>query len=256
MYSYLRLSAIPLLFMIAEETFAFTQNRLIETLKANQVGFGTFVREKTPEAAKALNKNNLLDFLFYDMEHSDFDIATLEIFLEVVRTSPNPLGVIVRIPPIHLNPSAAKTRVEELIALGVGGIAFPHIMSVNEAEKAVSWIEATTSRMWPKNLKGDFISFMMIEDPEVIPQSETIAKTEGLSVLSPGPGSLRNAYDRDIEKVRKAVGTVLEACLKARVPCANTANENDVKAKVKNGFRLLITLSDKALKLGRKTANR
>ena len=53
--------------------------------------------------------------------------------------------MIVRIPPIHDDPDAAS-RTEALVAADADGVAFPHIMSPDEAAAAVSWIEAKTDR--------------------------------------------------------------------------------------------------------------
>ena len=229
---------------------------LLDVLKAGDTAFGTFVREKTPAEAKTLGDNERLDFLFYDMERGDFDIPTLEAFLEAVRSTSRAPTVIVRIPPIHDDPATAKSRTEALIDAGADGVAFPHIMSAKEASDAVSWIEAKTDRMWPGNPNGDFVSFVMIEDPDVVPHSEAITRTPGVSIFSPGPGSLRGAYDGDMDKVRAAVEKVLGACHAASVPCANTARDSDVEAKVKAGFRLLIAMGDETLDLGRAAARR
>lgn len=231
-------------------------NHLVQLLKEDQVAFGNFVREKTPDEARQFGANADIDFLFYDMEHGEFDIPTLEAFLEALRATSRPQTVIVRIPPIHDDPGAAQTRTEALIAAGADGVAFPHIMSAEEAKRAVGWIEAKTDRMWPNNPAGDFVSFVMIEDPDVVPHSEAITRTPGVSIFSPGPGSLRGAYDGDMAKVKKAVDAVLAACKAASVPCANTARESDVEPKVEAGFRLLIAMGEGTLELGRKAAGR
>lgn len=230
-------------------------SRLIDVLKRGETAFGTFVRDKTPEEAREFGQNDKLDFLFYDMERGEFDLRTLQSFLEALRSRGQAQTVIVRIPPIHTDPEAARKRTEALIDAGADGVAFPHIMTAEEAQRAISWIEAKTNRMWPKNSEGDFVSFVMIEDPDVVPQSTSIAGTAGVSIFSPGPGSLRGAYDGDMDKVRVAVETVLQACKSANVPCANTASESDVETKVQAGFRLLIT-GGPALDLGRKAAGR
>ena len=77
-----------------------------------------------------------------------------------------------------------------------------------------------------------------------------------MSIFSPGPGSLRGAYDGDMQKVRAAVDAVLAACKGSSVPCANTASDADIEAKVERGFRLLIALGDGTLEKGRRAAGR
>ncbi len=235
-------------------------NKLIRVLESGQVAFGSFVREKTPEGARELGANAKLDFLFYDMERGEFDVPTLEAFLKALRagtgTSDVAHTVLVRIPPMHDDPAAAKERIEALIEAGADGVALPHIMNAGEAGQAVAWIEAATDRMWPGNPEGDFLSFMMIEDRDSVDHAEEIIRTKRVSIFSPGPGSLRGAYGGDMDAVRAAVAKVLAGCRAASVPCANTARESDVVAKVEAGFRLLITRGTKALDLGREAAGR
>jgi len=241
---------------IASSLAAQNGSKLIDVLKRGDVAFGNFAREKTEEAARTLGSDTRLDFVFYDMERGDFDVPTLRSFLAALRSNAHPPTVIVRIPPIHPDPAAAKERTEHLIEAGADGVAFPHIMSSEEARLAVSWIAAKTERMWPDNPGGDFVSFVMIEDPDVVPQASDITRTPGVSIFSPGPGSLRGAYEGDMDKVTQAVNAVLEACHTAKVPCANTASEADVEAKVEAGFRVLIALGEETLTLGRAAAGR
>ena len=239
-------------------------NKLIRVLKSGQVAFGSFVREKTPEGARELGANAGLDFLFYDMERGEFDVPTLAAFLKALRagtgtgtgTGDDAHTVLVRIPPIHDDPAAAKERIEALIEAGADGVALPHIMNAGEAGQAVAWIEAATDRMWPGNPDGDFLSFVMIEDRDSVDHAEEIIRTKRVSIFSPGPGSLRGAYGGDMDAVQAAVAKVLAGCKAASVPCANTARESDVVAKVEAGFRLLITQGTKALDLGREAAGR
>jgi len=233
-------------------------NKLIRVLESGQVAFGSFVREKTPEGARELGANARLDFLFYDMERGAFDIPTLEAFLKALRdagTGGDAHTVLVRIPPMHDDPAAAKERIEALIEAGADGVALPHIMNAREAAQAVEWIEAATDRMWPGNPEGDFLSFMMIEDQDSVDHAEEIIRTERVSIFSPGPGSLRGAYGGDMDAVQAAVAKVLAGCKAASVPCANTARESDVVAKVEAGFRLLIVQGE-ALEMGRNAARR
>ena len=230
-------------------------NKLIRVLESGQVAFGSFVRDKTLEEARELGANAKLDFLFYDLERGEFDVPTLRAFLKALRSGSDPHTVLVRIPPMHDDPAAAKERIEALIEAGADGVALPHIMNAGEARQAVAWIEAATDRMWPGNPEGDFLSFMMIEDRDPVDHAEEIIRTERVSVFSPGPGSLRGAYGDDMDAVRAAVARVLTGCKAAAVPCANTARESDVVAKVEAGFRLLITQGT-ALDLGREAAAR
>lgn len=250
------LTPAMLALILVSSVTAHSSDKLVELLRSGDTAFGTFVRDKTEDEARAFARNEQLDFVFYDMERGEFDVPTLEKFLAALRESDSAPSVIVRIPPIHEDPAEARKRTEALIAASADGVAYPHIMSAGEAAEAVSWIEAKTDRMWPNNPNGDFVSFVMIEDPDVVPMSEAITSTAGVSIFSPGPGSLRGAYDGDMDKVRAAVDAVLAACKSASVPCANTARDTDIEAKVDAGFRLLIAMGDGTLEMGRKAAGR
>jgi 2-keto-3-deoxy-L-rhamnonate aldolase RhmA len=229
--------------------------KLIRLLQEGKVAFGSFVRERTPAGAAALAANEDLDFLFYDLERGEVDVEELGGFLKGIRSADDPHTVLVRIAPIANDPELARRRIETLVEVGVDGVALPHVMSVEEARTAIDWIEQATDRMWPGNPEGDFLSFLMIEDPDVLSQASAIVGTNGVSIASPGPGSLRQAYGGDMDAVAKAVETVLSACKQNDVPCANTASERDIEDKVRRGFRVLITQGE-ALALGRAAAGR
>lgn len=250
-----RLLVLVVMLTLSHAAWAASGNKLVRVLKSGHVAFGSFVLEKSPAAATTLGANKDLDFLFYDLEHGDFDIPTLQAFLEALRTSDDPHAVLVRIPPIHDDPAKARERIEALIEAGVDGVALPHIMNAEEARGAVAWIEAVTDRMWPANSDGDFVSFMMIEDRESVDHVGEIVSTERVSIFSPGPGSLRGAYGGDMAAVEDAVAKVLAACKASSVPCANTASDSDVVSKVERGFRVLIVRGD-ALQAGRHAAGR
>lgn len=231
-------------------------NKLIRVLESGDVAFGSFVREKTPEGARELATNRDLDFVFYDSEREDLDVPTLTAFLKALRDVENPHSVLVRIAPIHDDPQLAREHIEALIEAGADGVALPHIMSASEAKEAVGWIETATNRMWPGNPEGDFVTFLMIEDKASVENAEAITATKNVSIFSPGPGSLRGAYEGDMDAVQAAVTKVLNGCKAASVPCANTASESDVEAKVKAGFRLLIAMGEETLRMGRQAAGR
>lgn len=230
-------------------------NAIVRLLEAGEVAFGSFVREKTAAEARGMASDPRLDFVFYDMERGEFDVETLGTFLAALRESDDPPAVLVRIAPIHADPDAARERVRAVVEVGADGITFPHVLDPEEARQGVAWVEEATDGLWPGNPGGDFLAFVMVEDPSSVAIAGEIVGTEGVSIASPGPGSLRQAYEGDMEKVEAAVEAVLAACKTHGVPCANTASETDVVSKVERGFRLLITQGE-ALELGREAAAR
>jgi 2-keto-3-deoxy-L-rhamnonate aldolase RhmA len=228
---------------------------MIRLLEAGEVVFGSFVEDKSPGGAEALSRDRRLDFVFYDMEHAEFDPATLTTFIEAARRAEDRKAVLVRIAPLHDDPAAAKERIRAVVGAGADGIVLPHVLDPAEARQGIAWIEEATDRLWPVHPDGDFLAFLMVEDPDSVGRAREIFSTTGVGVGSPGPGSLRQAYGGDMKAVEAAVESVLGACKASGVPCANTAREADVESKVRRGFRVLITQGE-ALDLGRRAAGR
>lgn len=81
-------------------------------------------------------------------------------------------------------------------------------------------------------------------------------RTPGVSVVIPGPGDLRRAYEGDMEAVEAAIQTVLAECLAADVACGITAGPDDIGERLDQGFRLIIVTSPEALTVGRAHAGR
>ena len=77
-----------------------------------------------------------------------------------------------------------------------------------------------------------------------------------MSVVIPGPGDLRRAYNRDMEAVESAIQTVLAACKEFDVPCGITAGPDDIGERLEQGFRMIIVTSPDALAVGRRAAGR
>ena len=262
-------------------------NRVASLLADGQVVFGIFSGEKTPETAMEMAKLELADFIFYSLEQGPFDLPTMTAYQEALsppdgRGSDNSHPILLRIPPIRDGLDEAAERTAAALDAGVYGIVFPHVETAEESRHAVASMRpsgagglrgepgaeaarvfgvspadyAARADVWPLNPEGELVSMLLIEDKIGVESSLDIVSVPGISIVSPGPGDLRRAYEGDMEAVEGAIQTVLAACLEADVPCGITAGPDDIAMRIEQGFRVFIVTSPEALAVGHEAAGR
>ena len=262
-------------------------NRVASLLADGQVVFGIFSGERTPETAMEMARQELADFIFYSLERGPFDLPTMSAYQEALsppdaRGSANPHPVLLRIPPIRDGMDEAAERTAAGLDAGVYGIVFPHVETAEEAAHAVASMRpaeagglrgdadpeaarvfgvspedyASRAGVWPLDPGGELVSMLLIEDRIGIENALAITSVPGISIVSPGPGDLRRAYEGDMEAVEEAIQTVLAACLDAGVPCGITAGPDDIAIRIEQGFRVFIVTSPEALAVGHQAAGR
>jgi len=262
-------------------------NRVASLLQDGQVVFGIFSGEPTPETAMEMAQQELADFVFYSLERGPFDLPTMSAYQEALsppgaRGSANPHPVLLRIPPIRDGMDEAAERTAAGLDAGTYGIVFPHVETADEARHAVASMTlasagglrgdadpeaarvfgvspedyAARAGVWPLDPAGELVSFLLIEDRIGIENALEITSVPGISIVSPGPGDLRRAYEGDMEAVEAAIQTVLAACLEAGVPCGITAGPDDIAMRIEQGFRVFIVTSPAALAVGHEAAGR
>ena len=231
-------------------------NRMVELLAGGQPVFGIFSGEHTPGQGARMARNREADFVFYSLESGPFDIPAMEAYMEGMREGAGdyaPQPVALRIPPIRDGTDSARARARAGLDAGVNSIVYPHVESVEEAELAVG---ALGGAAWPGNPDGNLVNILLIEDRVGIERAAEIVRTPGVSVVIPGPGDLRRAYEGDVEAVEAAIQTVLAECLAAGVACGITAGPDDIGERLDQGFRFFIVTSPEALTVGRAHAGR
>ena len=231
-------------------------NSMVELLASGQPVFGIFSGEHTPGQGARIARNREADFVFYSLESGPFDIPAMEGYMEGMREGAGeyaPQPVALRIPPIRDGADSARVRARAGLDAGARSIVYPHVESVEEAELAV---DALGDAAWPGNPDGDLVSILLIEDRVGIERAAEIVRTPGVSVVIPGPGDLRRAYEGDMEAVEAAIQTVLAECLAAGVACGITAGPDDIGERLDQGFRFFIVTSPEALTVGRGHAGR
>ncbi len=232
------------------------RNRMVELLAGGQPVFGIFSGEHTSEQGARMARNREADFVFYSLESGPFDIPAMEAYMEGMRAGAGdqaPQPVALRIPPIRDGADSARARARAGLDAGVHSIVYPHVESAEEAALAVG---ALGDAAWPGNPDGDLVNILLIEDRVGIERAAEIVRTPGVSVVIPGPGDLRRAYEGDAEAVEAAIQTVLAECLAAGVPCGITAGPDDIGERLDQGFRFFIVTSPEALAVGRAHAGR
>ncbi len=110
--------------------------------------------------------------------------------------------------------------------------------------------------LWPLNPDGQLVSLLLIEDKVGIANAREIVSTEGVSIVFPGPGDLRRAYERDAEAIEAAIQTVLAACKEFDVVCGITAGVDDIAERLAQGFRVIIVTQTEAITVGCQAASR
>ena len=231
-------------------------NRMVELLSSGEPVFGIFSGEHTPGQGARMARNREADFIFYSLESGPFDIPAMEAYMEGMREGAGdyaPQPVALRIPPIRDGADSARARARAGLDAGARSIVYPHVESVEEAALAVG---ALGDAGWPDNPDGNLVNILLIEDQVGIERAAEIVRTPGVSVVIPGPGDLRRAYEGDMEAVEAAIQAVLAECLAAGVACGITAGPDDIGERLDQGFRFFIVTSPEALTVGRAHAGR
>lgn len=231
-------------------------SELAARIADGDVVFGAFARPQNAEGGVVAAGNRETDFMFYSLETGPWDIPTMQRFMASMTEASGDAGphpVTLRIPPIREDRDVVQARVAEGLAAGVEGVVFPHVESAEDAAVAVA---SLGERGWPGSPEGDVINILLIEDQVGVEAAREIVATPGVSVVIPGPGDLRRAYDGDMEAVEGAIQTVLEACVEFDVPCGITAGVDDIEMRIEQGFRLFIVTQAEAITEGRAAAGR
>jgi 4-hydroxy-2-oxoheptanedioate aldolase len=225
---------------------------LARLLESGKAVFGVFT-DKSEESASALSKDAEVDFVFYDLERPPFDVDGLVAFRKTLGARP----ILARLPPIRDGRDEARKRAKLLLDAGAEGVVFPHVENRDEAEHAGKSVgDAGHGTTWTPGAKGDVLSFLLIEDKVGVENAREIVSAAGVSIVSPGPGDLRRAYEGDMEAVERAIQTVLAACKEFGVPCGITAGPQDVEKRLNEGFRVIIATSRETVGIGRLAAGR
>ena len=232
------------------------------------------------------------DGALFEMEHGPYDIRALQEGLLsmldrrriVERGTVAPaVTPIVRIPP---NQGASNWIAKQVLDIGVYGIVWPHIDTVEEAYNAVAAMRypkreghplrepfgrrgdapgrAVTywgvtqqeyyarADLWPLDPSGELLCCLMIESPEGIRNlPKILEQVPGIGVIFTGEGDLSQelGFPRqyDHPEVLAGVQEILDVCKAHNIPNGWFHTTLDnVEQKVADGYRLFIAGSSRS----------
>jgi len=251
-------------------------NRMIETLEKGQPVFGLFTGNFSLANARALARSNLdyvlidMEHTAFDMEKLQEFLLGMTDKAAIARQGNTQMRTtpIVRIPPNGRNDP--EWFVKQVLDIGAFGVMFPYVETAEQAQRAVaamrypqprgssiaepagvrgsspgvsSWywgVSDYTQRadVWPLNPRGELISFIQIESELGVKNAEAIITTPGVSAIFIGPADLamNMGLPGNSPEVQGAISSVIELCVKHKVPCGITTNANDITARLDQGI--------------------
>jgi len=269
-------------------------NGVIKALEAGQVAFVAFTTADI-ESAIAI-AGSKLDGVAFEMEHGPLDLPGLRNALQYMldrrqivdgATLAPQVTPLVRIPPNggEMNQWIAK----QVLDIGVFGIIFPHISSVEEAWNAVCACryprlkeaplyeppgirgDAPTraarywgltqqeyysrADVWPLAPHGEILVIIQCEDTRGIANLPRILKeVPGIGVVLIGEGDLSQELghprDYDHPVVVEAIQSILKICKEHNVPCGHPhPDANNIERLVSSGYRFLMPSAPRSFAL-------
>src|SRR6516225_425504 len=259
-------------------------NGVIRALEAGKPAFTSFC-QADPETAIAMATTKY-DGIVYEMEHNPWDIRALRDSLQymlnrgqIAKSASVAPGVtpMVRVPPNGAE--KAQFQAKQALDLGVYGIVWPHISTVDEAYNAVAACRYPRLKsaplyepagirgdgptqavrywgvsqqdyydradVWPLNPKGEVLVILMMEDMRGIENLPKILKeVPGIGAILIGEGDLSQelGYPRQYEHkvVLEAMAQIVNTCKEAVVVGHPHVETHNVERIVKEGYRFLM----------------
>lgn len=207
-------------------------NRTIETLADGKPAFGIFSGDFSLANARALATSDL-DFIFIDMEHSPYDLETLQEFLLGMTNKERILekgNLQMDVTPLVRIPMNGRENlqwlVKQVLDVGAFGIVFPYVETREETENAISSMRYPQRRgdaameplgtrgaspgiarwfwgasdyfdradVWPLDPRGDLLAVIQIESKKAVDNIEEIAAVPGVGAIFIGPSDLSISY--------------------------------------------------------------
>jgi len=260
-------------------------NGVIKALEEGKTAFTTFSPADIDSAA-ALAVSPL-DGVVFEMEHGPFDAPNLRDALQHMLSRRQILDSgtlapavtpMVRIPPNggEMNQWIAK----QVLDLGIYGIVFPHISTVDEAWNAVRACryprlqeepdynppgirgDAPTraarfwgltaqeyyarADVWPLAPRGEVLVIIQCEDLLAIDNLPSILEqVPGIGVVLIGEGDLSQEMghprEYDHPDVAAAINTILRICKEHNIPCGHPhPDANNMERLVEEGYKFLM----------------
>lgn len=266
-------------------------NGVIKALEEGKVAFTTFTTAET-ETAVALADSNY-DGVVFEMEHAPLNVPGLKDVLQYMLdrrqilergTLAPKVTPMVRIPPNgnEMNQWIAK----QVLDIGIFGIVFPHVSTVEEARNAVAACRyprlpesptyqppgirgdapARAARywgltqqeyyaradVWPIVPQGEILVIIQCEEVRAIKNLPNMLKeVPGIGVVLIGEGDLSQELghprDYDHPVVAEAINNILAICKEHNVPCGHPhPDARNIERLVASGYRFLMPSSPRS----------
>jgi 4-hydroxy-2-oxoheptanedioate aldolase len=262
--------------------------RLNGVIKALESGKPAFAPFSGADISSALTIGGAaFDGVVFEMEHGPYDIKMLRDCMQYmlnrrqIATSGSIAPAVtpfVRIPPNGGEHS--QWIAKQVLDIGVYGIVWPHVSSVDEARNAVAacryprpreakYYEPAGQRgdaprtaarywgltdqeyykkadTWPLNPEGEVLVVIMCEEKRAIANlPRMLEQVAGIGVVLIGEGDLSQdlGYPRQYEHptVASAINEILAICKQYNVPCGHPHVEaRNVEGLLEQGFRFLM----------------
>ena len=262
--------------------------RLNSAIKALEQGKRAFVTFSAPEigAAQALAAAPY-DGVVFEMEHNPYDIRLLRDCMQYMldrrqiaqsASIAPPVAPMVRIPPN--GGEMSQWVAKQVLDIGVYGIVWPHVSTVEEARNAVAacryprpssapYFEPAGQRgdaprtaarywgitqpeyygradVWPLNPRGEVLVVIMCEEVQAIKNLPRMLKeVPGIGVVLVGEGDLSQEMGHprqyDHPSVAAAIDEILAICKEHNVACGHPhVDSSNVETVLNKGFRWLM----------------
>jgi 4-hydroxy-2-oxoheptanedioate aldolase len=260
-------------------------NGIIGALESGKPAFTTFAQPEVETVVSLATSN--YDGLVYELEHNPWDIKALRDGLQYLLNRAQiaksgsvapAITPMVRVPAngVEMNQSYAKQALD----LGVYGIVWPHISSVDQAYNAVAacrYPRLSTAPLyepqgirgdgptaaarywglsqqeyyrkadvWPLSPEGEIFVILMIEDTVGINNLDDIlTKVPGIGAILIGEGDLSQELgvprQYDHPSLLEHMARVVETCKKHNVPVGHPhVDSNNVERILGEGYRFLM----------------
>ncbi len=236
-------------------------NHTKRQLAAGKLALGMGVRQARTVDIAAIGKTCGFDWLFIDMEHSSLDVDTAA----QIAAAALPVGIT----PIVRVPGKEHHHASRLLDSGAQGIVVPHVDTVEEARRAVSYCKyppvghRSVAGAQPQFafqtvavgestqiVNAETLAVVMLETPTAIDHADAIAAVPGLDVILIGTNDLCAEMGIPGQftdpRVEQAYRNVIAACRKHGVhPGMGGVYEPKLMQKfIGLGMRFILSGSD------------
>ncbi len=222
---------------------------------------GTILTLPAPELAE-IAAGAGFDWLFLDMEHGLLDVADAQRMVQAAGACP----CLIRVP------ANEPAWIKKAMDVGAAGLIFPNIKSTEEARRAIGEAKYPPEGVrsvgigrahgygarfaeYVEKANADTTLVAQVEHIDGVRNIEAILGTPGVDAIFVGPFDLSASMGKPgrigDSDVRKAIGTVREACAGRGIPAGIFAPDEDAaRAALEQGFTYICVGMDVALYQG------